>query len=279
MKLKIGIADHGGKMLLSLRDKVKVSLIICIGFILILSLGGCSTFQTYNEATGRNEFILISTSEEIALGLSVHKSLEEELKVDSTSQTALRVKQIGYKVASASERQDLTYRFYVIDKDEINAFTTPGGNIYFYTGLLNQLKTDDQIASVLAHEIGHTAAKHTIKKYQAALGYNVISSLVLSQISGTAQSALKLSSNTVMGLVSSAYSRQDEYEADRLGIRYMNRAGYDMNATIEVFQVLQRESNGGGTPVILRSHPHVSDRIVQAKEIIAREKLGINKGL
>lgn len=232
-------------------------------------LSGCASLGTYNPATGRNEFIFISTPEEVSLGNQVHQKLDDQFEFSNEATKVERLRRIGQRVARVSDRQDYTYRFFLVEKDEMNAFTTPGGNIYLFSGLMDKLTEDEQIASVLAHEVGHCAARHTVKKFQAALGYNLIGNIVLGQVGGEkAQQVASLSSNMVMNLVFSAYGRKDEYEADRLGIKYMRLAGYDPNASIAALEILQRESKGGGGPLVLRSHPYLHDRIEALKQEI-----------
>jgi predicted Zn-dependent protease len=154
------------------------------------------------------------------------------------------------------------YKFFVVDKDEMNEFTTPGGNIYIFTGLLNKLKTDDELAFVLAHEVSHGAAKHTVKKFQAAMSYQLIGNILLSQVSEGTQRIAGMTSGAVMSLVFSAYGRQDEYQADRLGIKYMYLAGFDTQGSIGALTVLKNEAKETGkVPLILRTHPYLEDRI------------------
>jgi len=244
-------------------------IVFLFSFAGILFLSGCASLGTYNPATGRNEFIFISTKEEIALGQNVHQQILEQFQLSDETEPLKRLQLIGQDLARVSDRQDYAYHFYLIDKDEMNAFTTPGGNIYVFSGLVDKLSTDDQIASVLAHEIGHCAARHTIKKFQASLGYSLISSIVLGQVGGEqAHQAVSRSSNMMMNLVFSSYGRKDEYEADRLGVKYLKVSGYDPHASVEALNILQKESEGGGAPLILRSHPFLSDRIVAVKKEI-----------
>jgi len=242
----------------------------CFAAVLLIafSLSGCASLGTYNPATGKNEFILISTPEEIALGNNIHKKLADQYEFSNETVPLQRLDKIGQKLAKISDRQDYQYQFFLIDKDEMNAFTTPGGRIYVFSGLMKKLTSDDQIASVLAHEIGHCAARHTVKKFQAAMGYNLIGSIVLGQIGGQAKQLASMSSNMIMNIVFSAYGRKDEYEADRLGIKYMHSAGYDLQAIVETLETLDRESKGVGAPLVLRSHPHLPDRITAAKKEI-----------
>ena len=238
----------------------------------LVFLTGCASWGTYNPATGRNEFIFISTPAEVSLGQDIHGELQKEFKFTADEAQNSRLRRIGRKLAQVSDRQDYEYNFYLIDKKEFNAFTIPGGKIYMFSGLLDALQSDDEIAAVLAHEIGHCAARHTIKKFQAAMGYNIVGTILLSQVDAQNQTRQILSQGTgaVMKLVFSAYGRQDEYDSDRLGIKYMHLAGYKKEAMIETFETLEKGSKGDSVPLILRSHPYIKDRIEKVKEEIKK---------
>lgn len=248
--------------------KLKLTAVCCLlgGF---LFLSGCTT---YNTATRRNEFIFISTPQEMSMGLEAHRELASKYKIITGTEEALRLERIGQQIARVSDRRDMPYYFYLIENDEINAFTIPGGRVYFYTGLFRKL-TDAQVAAVLAHELAHGSAKHTVKKFQAALGYNMASSVIgrilETKAPGTASIA-SMGANAIAQLAMSAYGRQDEYEADRLGIKYLYLAGIDLNAMIETFYVLEKNTKKEYTPLILRSHPFIKDRIEAVKAEIGR---------
>jgi len=232
--------------------------------------GGCASLGTYNPATGRSELIFIPPSQEVAMGEELHEKMRAEMDIVETGAEAERTNRIGQRVAQTAERQDYPYHFYLVRDDQLNAFTIPGGRIYIFTGLVDRLETDDEIASVLGHEIGHGTGRHTVKKFQAAVGYDLVGGVVLSQLGLSAQveHIVSLSSNAVMSIVFSAYGRQDEYEADQLGLRYMRRAGYDPEAMIKTFRVLESASGDGGPPLFLRSHPYLGDRIKKVREQI-----------
>ena len=124
-----------------------------------------------------------------------------------------------------------------------------------------------EVAFVLGHEVAHGAARHTIKKLQAALGANLITSIVLSQLDGNGtQQTAAISSSVLMNIVFSSYGRKDEYESDRLGLKYMYLAGFDPNGAIEALKVLEEEAKGSKTPVLFRSHPYTSDRVEAVKQ-------------
>lgn len=251
------------------RLKVFVERSLVFGLWSSIFLTGCASWGTYNAATGRHEFIIIPTTDEIAMGENINQDLRRQYKFVDEGPQLDRLRRIGLKVAQVSDRQDFSYHFYLIEAKELNAFTVPGGSVYMYTGLMDKLATDDQIASVLAHEIGHCAARHTVKKFQAALGYNLIGNLVLGQIESQAtQDLAALTSGMVMNVVFSAYSRHDEYEADKLGVKYTYLSGYDPNASVESLEILQKEMKGLRMPLILQSHPFLEDRIKEVKKEI-----------
>ncbi len=242
-------------------------------FTVILT-NGCAT--TYNAATGRREIIIIPTNEEVTMGEDIHRKLLTEFHLSQDKNKVGRLKRIGARVSQVSDRQDFEYHFFLVEKDELNAFTVPGGNIYMFTGLFDKLKTDDEIAGVLAHEVGHCAARHTIKKFQAAVSYSLIGSIILNtlQMEEQLQRIATLSTDVLMNLVFSAYGRRDEFEADRLGIKYLDLAGYNVNGMLEVLDVLKQESKGPRMPLILQTHPYVEDRIEAVKKEIERLRSG-----
>lgn len=252
---------------------IRKAQILSLAFL--LTVAGCTT---YNAATGRNEFIFISTSHEVSMGKSYHKEIARKEKVVESGEEYDRLNRIGRKLAIISDRQDYQYRFFLIDKDEMNAFTVPGGYIYFYTGLFRQLKSDDAIAAVLAHEIGHCSAKHVVKKFQAAQGYGWAKNITLNIVgaflpgAGSVSQLASLGADGIMSLAMTSYSRKDELEADRLGIKYLYLAHYNLNGMIDVFHVLQAKTPKDRTPVILRSHPLTKDRIKAANEEIEKVK-------
>ncbi len=209
------------------------------------------------------------------MGESSHKKLLTEFKLSQNKEKVERLRRIGARVSQVSDRQDYQYHFFLIEKNEINAFTTPGGNIYFFTGLFDRL-SDDQAASVLAHEIGHCAARHTIKKFQAAAGYSLIGNIVFSalKMEDQVKQITAMGTGVLMNLVFSSYSRQDEFEADRLGVKYMYLAGYRLEAMVETFEVLKRESKGKEGPSFFRTHPYIDARIEAVNKEIGKVRAG-----
>ncbi len=238
----------------------------------LLSFAACSTI--YNPATGRQE-TLLSTPVETALGNVAKAQMGLfSLRMGKVSDADFsRAQGIGRRIAQVSDRQDLQYQFGVIQEKSLNAFTLPGGTIYVHSGLIEKAD-DDELAAVLGHEMGHAAARHTAKHLQADLGFTLLVSIA--GAAGAGPDAARVA-ESMYGLLSNGYSRQDELEADRLGIRYAFRAGYNPEAMITFFEKMLREEPEDATAratVWQRTHPLTSDRIAQAKKEVEKLRSG-----
>lgn len=234
---------------------------------LIPLLSGCVTI--YNPATQKKEILLINTQTEVALGKDMNKEMQQKIKILNDPILKMRLENIGDKIAKASDRLDLVYTFYVVKDTELNAFTIPGGFIYVNSGLM-KVATNDELACVLAHEIGHTAARHTVKKLQTALGYQLISGIAQGT---TGQKTMSDAMNIIFNLISFGYSRQDEFLADSLSVRYAKKAGFNPYGMVSFFEKLKSNTETKGSHyqiVFLSSHPPITDRITNVyKEIEA----------
>lgn len=245
------------------RLRINNLLIFILPFLL---LSGCVTI--YNPATQKKETLLIDTESEVALGQDMDSQIGSKLKILKDPQKQYRLDCIGYKVASFSDRRDLVYHFSVVRDKEFNAFAIPGGFVYVNSGLIDAA-TDDELACVLGHEIGHIAARHSVKKLQAALGYQIIMNIALG-LSGKQLMADAM--DIVFDLVSLGYSRKDELLADRLAVKYARNAGFNPYGMITFFEKLKKESESKGPNfnfVFLSSHPPLDERIKNVKNEIA----------
>ncbi|MFH2068971.1 MAG: M48 family metallopeptidase [Candidatus Omnitrophota bacterium] len=237
---------------------------IFLGLFLLLagiSFGGCST--VYNPVTGRQEKSMYSTQEEIAVGESVDRQVRKEFKPSSNAEKIAWVKKIGQKVAGQSGREDITFYFEVLEDKSVNAFAGPGGYVYVTTGLLNLVSSDDELACVLGHEVGHVAARHAIKQMQSQVLYSVPASIIFSE---SRYAQIEQAVNVAFNLTQLSYSRKDELQADTLGMSYAVNAGYDPAGMVSFLRKLSEIEEKEPRLIIapLSTHPVISVRIENA---------------
>jgi len=237
---------------------------------LFVVLTGCS--HEYNIVTGKQEAFYYSTDKEVQMGQSISKQLEKEYKEAGDPLMQKRVEDIGEKIAAVSDRKDIDYYFTVLDDDEINAFALPGGYVYVNRGLVEKVDNDDELAAVLAHEVGHIVARHSIKKLQALQTYSILRMLVAA---APQSGEVGAASDAAFTEILLGYSREDELLADQLGARYTKLAGYNPNAMITFLKKLQDINKR--RPLQPRSyfktHPYVPDRVRVVKQELG-EKVG-----
>ncbi|HWE50570.1 MAG TPA: M48 family metallopeptidase, partial [Bryobacteraceae bacterium] len=212
-----------------------------------------------------------SIEQEIALGKQLAIEVEKQARIIDDPITAEYVNRLGQNLARNS---DVTFpvSFKVIDSDDINAFTLPGGFIFINSGLVKLTGNESELAAALAHEIGHVAARHATRQ---ATRNQLISmgTLPISIFGGwTGLIAGQTASRLVAPLASLKFSREFESEADLLGIQYLWKAGYDPNASIDLFETLQstERRQPGSVIRLFRTHPLTPDRIEKTQKNIDR---------
>lgn len=255
-------------MLKAMNIKV-FNFLLAVGVMSIAAcLNGCS--PEYNVVTGKQEAYYYSTEREVALGQAMSKELEKQVKLVEDPLVQERVRRIGKKIAAVADRKDVDYCFKAIDDKEINALSLPGGFVYVNKGLIDRVSNDDELAAVLGHEVGHIVARHSIKKLQAALGYNLAQILTIPV--PNAGPARETASLAFMQLYL-GYSREDELLADQLGARYTKLAGYNPQAMISFLKKLQEA--GRRQPLqpknYLKTHPYAPDRITAVKQELGQK--------
>ena len=217
---------------------------------------------------------LLSEQDEIKLGTQLHRQATK--KYNLTDVGLERIERLGQRCARASVRPNLLYKFHVIQMKEINGFSLPGGHIYITSALL-KMANDNELASVLCHEVGHIAARHSLKTLKKRQEYNDIAKSI-GEITGVAGDigrdlGVALGQLAGEGLLT-FHSQDEEREADFLGVRDLSKAGFDPQGMITMFQKLQRVENQ--TPDLLGSlfsdHPDVQERIENTRYEIARMK-------
>jgi predicted Zn-dependent protease len=236
----------------------------------LLTLGGCAT----NPATGESQIAYLSEPEEIRIGEEAEPQFIEQNGGQVPSPELLAyVSNLGERLAEVSERPDLPWEFNVLNTQTINAFALPGGKVFITRGLLSKMTNEAQLAGVLGHEIGHVTAKHINDRMVAQLGVQLaaIGLGVAGEV--TDEDWLKMlgvGTSVGGGVFLLKFSRDDELQADELGVRYMTKLDYDPRGQVQVMQILKEAAGGGGgTPEFLRTHPLAETRIDRLQEHIA----------
>ncbi len=233
-----------------------------------LTVAACAT----NPATGERQLAFMGQGQEIALGQQADKEIAAAMGLYPDQEVQAYVERLGKSLAAKSERPDLPWTFRVVDDPVVNAFALPGGFIYVTRGLITHLTSEAELASVLGHEIGHVTGRHTVERLSKAqlasvgLAVGMILQPELRNYGDLAQAGL--------GLLFLKYSRDDERQADDLGLRYLNNANYDPREMVEVFDVLRRVSakqgEGGRIPGWLATHPTPEKRIETISAQVAK---------
>ncbi len=215
-------------------------------------VAGCSV----NPATGERQLTLIGEAQEIQMGREADQEISASLGLYADEATQRYVSALGQDLAAKSERPDLPWSFKVLDDPIVNAFALPGGFIYVTRGILAHLSSEAELAGVIGHEIGHVTGRHSVERLSkaqlasAGLGVGMVLSPRFRQFGDLAQMG--------MGLLFLKYSRDDEREADELGVRYSLRGGFDAREMPEVFTILKRVgevAGAGDIPNWLATHP------------------------
>ena len=222
-----------------------------------------------NPATGERQFTLMSEGQEIQMGRDADPDIVASMGLYPNESLQAYVQDIGGQLAARSERPDLPWTFRVLDDPLINAFALPGGYIYVTRGIMAHFESEAELAGVLGHEIGHVTARHSvsrISKTQLAtigLGVGMILAPELQKYEPLASASMQL--------LFLKFSRDDEHQADELGVRYMGRVGYDPVQLSGVMAMLGQVTSegGGGPPEWLSTHPNPANREAAIVEMAA----------
>jgi predicted Zn-dependent protease len=234
--------------------------------VVAVAVVACAT----NPATGKRQLMLVSEAQEIAMGKGADQEAVAAYGLYPDPDVQAYVEQLGKRLATASERPSLPWSFKVVDDPAVNAFALPGGYIYVTRGIMAHLRSEAELVAVMGHEIGHVTARHSasqMSKQQLAMGGLILGMAVqpeLQQFAGLAQQGL--------GLLFLKFGRDDENQADELGLRYMTLEHYDPREMLEVFGVLDgvtRAEGGGRMPDWLSTHPSPGNRLTRIRGEIA----------
>jgi len=226
-------------------------------------LNSCAT----NPVTGKKDLMLMSKSQEVAMGQQSDPEVIAffGLYDDQNLQNFINAK--GQEMVGISYRKDLKYQFRIVDSPVVNAFAIPGGYVYFTRGIMAYFNDEAQFAGVLGHEIGHISARHSAKQYseqmlaQLGLAAGAAISPTFAQFADIAQQGV--------GLLFLKFSRDAESQADRLGVEYSTKIGYNAQQMSKFFGTLDRigKQSGQEVPTFLSTHPDPADREVKVSKL------------
>jgi len=244
-----------------------------LALALAATLAACAT----NPATGDREFSLMSEAQEIQLGKEMDPQVRQQMGVYEDAELQRYVSSVGMRLARASERPNLPWQFTVVDEPAVNAFALPGGYIYITRGILAYLHDEEQLAGVLGHEIGHVTARHSAQQYtqqqSAGIGLTLLSIFVpeARPLQGLAE--------TAFGLLFLKHGRDDELQADRLGVQYAAKGGWDPAGVAGMLRTLQRldaaSGSSRGVPNFLSTHPAPGDRVQRVQQFVEQNPVPV----
>ncbi|SVB03157.1 uncharacterized protein METZ01_LOCUS156011 [marine metagenome] len=244
---------------------------LLISFSLLSLIISCSV----NPVTGERDFVLMSEDAELEMGRKYYSQILQSQTLYQDPKIQSYVQSIGDSLAELSHRSDLIYRFTVLDSPDVNAFALPGGYIFINRGLMVYLSSEEELAAVLGHEIGHVTARHSVRQISQAQVLSIISYAVARE-AGSAAGDL---ANIASGALVAGYGRDMELQADSLGAEYMAKQGYSALGMIDTISVLKehelystevskrRGSNQQTYHGIFASHPSNDSRL---KEVIKK---------
>lgn len=233
-----------------------------------VALAGC---ETTNPETGRSQFIIVDDAQLQQASLQSWAQVRQQTPEWRNASALRRVETVGRRVVQAAGRGNQNWEFVLFDSPQKNAFVLPGGQVGFYRGLYEISERDDWIATVLGHETGHVTGRHAAERYSREMATQTAV-----QIAGAATNSDLAAAALGLGAqvgISLPFSREQESEADILGIRYMHSAGYDPKEAIPFWQ---RMEQGGGSrpPEFLSTHPNPDNRIQRIRNYINEQGWG-----
>ncbi len=240
--------------------------------LLVLLAQSCAV----NPVTGKRELMLYSEQDEIAMGQQTHVQISQQYGIYNDPEVNAYATRVGSSMTQFTHRPHLEYHFYVLDTPVVNAFAVPGGYIYVTRGILALMNSEAELAVVLGHELGHVNARHSMRR---------LSSTMMAQIGLIAGSAISKTFADIANLAGAGlqllflqYSRNDEREADSLGVSYSRSGQYNPAKMIDFFAALEKMgdlSGGQSLPGFLSTHPLTSERIENTRAMIQETDGGL----
>lgn len=254
------------------KRKIPVRLLMMGGFILF-SVVSYYMKSSVNPVTGEKQRVSITPDQEVAMGLQSAPQMAAKfggLHPDESVQR--KVRQIGQRLVASTNASKSPYKFnfhVLADARTINAFALPGGQIFVTAAMLSKLKTEDEVASVLGHEIGHVIHRHSAEQ-MAQQG--LLNGILRGVSMGSGSMNGTQIANYVGKMINMKYGRDDELESDNFGLKYCHQAGYDPRAALGVMKVLAEANGGGNKSDFMSTHPSPANRVQKINEEL--KKLG-----
>ncbi|HEX2830140.1 MAG TPA: M48 family metalloprotease [Burkholderiales bacterium] len=219
-----------------------------------------------NPITGEKQRVQLTAEQEVELGRKLAPQMAAQFGGVSSDASLQRVRRVGARIAkqSAAARTPYKFDFHLLaDRKTVNAFALPGGQIFVTEALLALLETEDEVAGVLGHEVGHVLARHSAEHLaKQQLTQHLVGAIAIGSGSYDATQLAQLAGS----LVNMKHGRDDELESDTLGLRLMREAGYDPRAKLTVMQKLEKASGGSRQPEFASTHPSPANRIARIRE-------------
>lgn len=255
--------------------RISMNRLAIAAVIALMSVISYFSMSDRNPITGEEQRVALSTKEEIALGLqAAPEMLQQHKGLLPNPQAQAHIDRVGNQLVAALNRSleetgnknPYPFEFHLLaDKQVINAFALPGGQVFITAALYNRLTTEGQLAGVLGHEIGHVLARHgaqRLAKQRLTQG--------LAGAAGVAGGDIQTArmAQAIGQLVHMKYGRDDELESDMWGVNLTAKAGYDPRSMIEVMKILEQASGGQSPPEFLSTHPKPANRVAYIQEVI-----------
>ena len=257
------------------------TLLVCALAVLATACGTTNTVPI----TGRKTRLLVDDAQILSLSTQQYQEYMQGATLSTNQANTAMVKRVGQKLASAVENflmnngyaqevQNFQWEFNLVNKNEVNAFCMPGGKIVVYEGLLPITQDETGLAIVLGHEIAHAVAKHsaeqlskqTRQQYAAQIGGSVLSQVAQAKGYGNAASIIDMAAQIGFNFANLKYSRDNETEADRLGLIFAAMAGYDPQLAIPFWQRMAQQSGGSTKSELFSDHPSDEKRLAELQK-------------
>ncbi|MRX27221.1 M48 family metalloprotease [Kangiella sp. HZ709] len=270
--MRIGNRRLGRKLLplknAGFRGAGKMRLLIALAIGVFGLLSYCSSHK-YNPVTGEKQYLSMTTSQEIAMGLQAVNQMAAKhggLHQDPRLQEFLD--SVCMRIIEQSQARETQWRFechLLADPNVVNAFALPGGQMFITYALFRQLETEGQLAGVMSHEIAHVVARHSAQRIAKA---QLTQNLIQAVLTGSDSQGMGQMASMVGNMINMKYGRDDELQSDTIGVKFMAQAGYNPHALKGVMRILNQAAQSQKRPEFFSTHPNPENRIEKIEAAI-----------